>query len=286
MKTLQERIAKNVKRFDVCALLKLLYEIGYHKNDIYFESHQDTSSRSSLCENIIFSESHPKVRLILNVGLLSGNSPIPNFFKKKMDSGIIDAKLFTTYLHFFDHHLISNLLSMSMPDINNVFFSSWQETKNHYLKLLDLNSTSTLWHLFQACFPELKVEVLKAPKIFKKNSSLVILGTTRLGIDSFLGKKIVQTIPSFKIMLTGEETTTDMMIPWPIEIKARLKRMIFAILQRTHIHFRIIFIQKAGTDQARLNKSTQLGYCMLGKSSKSLRILLFSGYSKNLVLGK
>lgn len=285
MNTLQEQIAKNVKRFDVCSLLKLLYEMNYHKNDIYFESHTDCSSRSSLCEKIIFSESHPKVRLILNLGLLSGNSPLPNFFKKKMDTGAIDATLFTQYLHFFDHHLISNLLAMSMPDINNVFFSNWQETKNHYLKLLDLNSTSTLWHLFQACFPELKVEVLKAPKVFKKTSSSVMLGKTRLGIESFLGKKMVQTMPSFKIMLTGEETNTDLMIPWPIEIKSRLKRMIFTILQRTHIHFRIIFIQKEGIDQARLNKSTQLGYCMLGKSSNFLKILLFSGYSKNLGAG-
>lgn len=172
---------------------------------------------------------------------------------------------------------------MSMPDINDVFFSSWQATKGHYLKLLDLNSTSTLWHLFQACFPELKVEVLKAPKVFKKNSSSVMLGKTLLGIESFLGKKIVQTIPSFKIMLIGEETNTDLMVPWPIEINERLRRMIFSILQRTHIHFRLIYIQKEGIEPARLKTSTQLGYCRLGESLEPLKILLFSGYSKDLI---
>ena len=282
MNTILSRIAENIKRFDVCSLLRLLYELGYQRNDIYFESNNDWSSRNSLCESIIFSENDPKVRLILNLGLLSGNSPLPNFFKKKMDCGSIDPVLFTRYLNFFDHSLISNLLHMSMPDINNIFFSSWQETKSHYLKLLDLNSTSTLWHLFQRCFPELKVKVLKAPMMFKKNSSSVVLGKTRLGFESFLGKKIVQTIPSFKIMLYGEEMSTDLMVPWPLEIKNRLKRMIFSILQRTHIHFRLIYIQTDKKEIACLAASTQLGYCMLGKNSEPFKIILFSGYSKDL----
>lgn len=283
MNTILSRIAENIKRFDVCSLLRLLYELGYQRNDIYFESNNDWSSRNSLCESIIFSENDPKVRLILNLGLLSGNSPLPNFFKKKMDCGSIDPVLFTRYLNFFDHSLISNLLHMSMPDINNIFFSSWQETKSHYLKLLDLNSTSTLWHLFQRCFPELKVKVLKAPMMFKKNSSSVVLGKTRLGFDSLLGKKIVQTIPSFKIMLYGEEMSTDLMVPWPLEIKNRLKRMIFSILQRTHIHFRLIYIQTDKKEIAGLTTSTQLGYCMLGKNNEPFKIILFSGYSKELV---
>jgi hypothetical protein len=284
MNLIQKRIEQNITHFDVCSLLELLYEMGYQSSDIYFESHSDCSSRSSLCEKIVFSESDPKVRLILNIGLLAGNSPLPNFFKKKMDTGSIDPILFTRYLNFFDHHLISNLLAMSMPDINNIFFSSWQETKGHYLKLLDLNSTSTLWHLFQVCFPELKIKVLKAPKVFKRNSSSIVLGKTLLGLESFLGKKIIQTTPSFKIMLTGEETNTDLMVPWPIAIKERLKRIIFPILQRTHIHFRIIFIQKDGIAYTRLKKNTQLGYCMLGKGVNPLKILLFSGYSKDLLL--
>lgn len=283
MDTVLSRIAENIKRFDVCSLLRLLYELGYQRSDIYFESNADWSSRNSLCESIIFSENDPKVRLILNLGLLSGNSPLPNFFKKKMDCGSIDPVLFTRYLNFFDHSLVSNLLHMSMPDINNIFFASWQETKSHYLKLLDLNSTSTLWHLFQRCFPELKVKVLKAPMMFKKNSSSVILGKTRLGFESFLGKKIVQTIPSFKIMLYGEEMSTDLMAPWPLEIRNRLKRMIFSILQRTHIHFRLSYIQTNKSEIARLANSTQLGYCMLGKNSEPFKIILFSGYSKDLI---
>ena len=76
--------------------------------------------------------------------------------------------------------------------------------------------------------------------------------------------------------------TLELQIPWPLEIKARLKRMIFSILQRTHIHFRVNFILRNGKEVARLAKSTKLGYCMIGESKGSLNLLLFSGYSKDL----
>lgn len=283
MNSIQFRISDNIKRFDICSLIRLLYEIGYKRKDIYFESNADNSSRPSLCEEIFFSENDPKVRIVVNLGLLSVNTPLPDFFKKKMDSGSIDPDLFSHYIKFFDHHLINNLLEMSMPDINNIFFSSWQLTKAYYLKLLDLNSTSTLWHLFQVCYPELKVKVVKAPRVIKKNSSSVILGKIRLGENSFLGKKIVQTIPSFKIMLTSDDSYTDMSVLWPIEIMIRFRKLIFSTLQRTHIHFRLIYIQTCSKGSAYLKKSTQLGYCMLGDSNEPLKIILFSGFSKDLI---
>lgn len=282
MESINKRIAKNIQRFDICSLLKLLKELGYQSEDIYFESCYETASPTALCQNIFFAESFPKVRIVLNLGLLSANSPLPNLFKRKMDSGSIDATLFQRFLSFFDHHAIKNLLSMSMPDINDIFFSSWKETKGHYLKLLDLNSTSTLWHLFQACFPELVINVIKAPRFFKQNSSSTTLGNTRLGVESFLGRKIVQSIPSFKIILISEESHTDSHVSWSLEIKDRLKKLVFDILQRTHIHFRVIFIIRNKKEIARLSPLTQLGYCMMGESNQSLKMLLFSGYSKDL----
>ena len=281
----KHKIKENIKRFDLCSLLRLLQEMGYQSQDIYFESNVDSSSKSSLCEEIVFSEVTPTVLIKINLGLLSGNSPLPDFFRKKMDSGSIDAILFTKYLHFFDHHIIRNLVQMSMPDMNDVFFSSWKTTENNYLKLLDLNSTSTLWHLFQITFPELMVKVVKAPRKFRENSSSVVLGSTRLGFDSFLGKKIIQTTPSFKCLLFGEETSTELQVPWPLEIMARLKSKIIAILQRTYIHFRIIFILRNRSEKTILSKFTQLGYSMLGENKKPLRILLFSGFARDMSFG-
>jgi hypothetical protein len=279
--TINERIAKEIKRFDICSLLKVLREIGYQGEDIYFESNSDLSSRSSLCEDIFFSENSPKVKIMLNLGLMSANSPMPHFFRKKMDSGSIDPVLFTRFLSFFDHHIIKNILLMSTPETNDTFFSSWQLTKSYYLKLLDLNSTSTLWHLFQTCFPELTVKIIKSPRVFRQNSSSTMLGSTRLGMESYLGKKIVQTIPSFKFILIANDAQTDLRQPWPLEVKERLKKMVFIFLQRAEIHFRVIFILRNNKEIARLSKDVHLGYCMIGESEEDLKLLLFSGYSKD-----
>ena len=278
---IEKRIAQNIKRFDICSLLKLLQEHGYGADDIYFQSNSDLSSRPALCENIFFSETLPRVTIIINIGLLSSNSPLPNFFRKKMDSGSIDPVLFTRYLSFFDHHIIKNLLVMSMPDIYDIFFN-WRETQSHYLKMLDLNSTSTLWHLFQICFPELIVKVVKFPRMIKEKSSSIMLGASRLGGDSFLGKKLEQAIPSFKFTLIGEETLTDLLVPWPVEVKRRLKNIIFPLLQRTSIHFRVSLMIRNNKDVAHLSSLSYLGYSRIGENKLPMQLLLFSGNSTDL----
>lgn len=282
LEILQQRIAQNIHRFDICALLKLLKALGYPTEEIYFESSGTLSSHTSLCQKITFSLEVPRVKITLHLGLLSANSPLPYFFRKKMDSGSISAALFTKFLSFFDHHILRNLLMMSIPEVHTLFFKDWRETKGYYLKLLDLNSTSTLWHLLQTCFPELSVKILKSPKVFKQNSSSTILGNTRLGKEAFLGKKLVQTIPSFKFILIGEHTHTSLNIPWPFEIKQRFRKIIYSFLNRTDIHFRLIFVLKNTHEKARLSSQMCLGYSTLGKGKEDLKLLLFSGYPHNL----
>lgn len=278
---IEKEIAKKIKSFDVCALLKLLLQKGYKMEDIYFESHADLSSRATLCENIRFSE-EGKVTLQLNLGLLSNNSPLPSFFRKKMDSGSIDSTLFANFIRYFDHGIIKNLLSVSMPDVNDLFFDSWPETQGHYLKLLDLSSTSTLWHLFELLFPELHVQVIKFPTLFKEQGSSIMLGRARLGLNAFLGKKIEQAIPSFKVILTGEDTLTEQLVPWPLEVKRRLKNLLYSILKRTSIHFRVSLLIKNNRDIAKLLPGCYLGYSRIGKNEVPLKLLLFIGDSKDL----
>jgi predicted component of type VI protein secretion system len=277
-----QSIAENIKRFDLCSLLKLLKELGYQEEDIFFQSSANLYSPVSLCEEIIFQDGMPKVTIVLNLGLLNGNSPLPNFFREKMEEGEIDASKLTKYIAFFDHHLIKNLLAVSLPDINQIFFSDWDETKMQYLKLLDLNSTSTLWHLFQTCFPELTIKVEKFPRLYKEKSSSIVLGKARLGDDAFLGRHIVQALPSYKFTLIGDEMLTDKLEPWPAEVKQRLKTVIFHMLQRTSLHIKVNFIIKNNREIAKLSDSSFLGYCRIGKNHHPLSLTLFSGYSRDL----
>nr|HNA61574.1 hypothetical protein [Rhabdochlamydiaceae bacterium] len=141
-----------------------------------------------------------------------------------------------------------------------------------------LNSTSTLWHLLQLSFPELKVEVHKFPRVLKVLSSSTILGATCIGRNSLLGKSQKLTISSFKIILTAENMDIPMNTPWPIEVKRRLKDLIFPKIHRMNIYTQIILVVKNCQDVAHLATTSRLGFRSLGKSQELIRLLLFAGY--------
>jgi hypothetical protein len=75
-----------------------------------------------------------------------------------------------------------------------------------------------------------------------------------------------------------------MQVPWPLEAKKRLKNVINALLERTSIHFRVALIIKNPDSSWSSSKRHfgYLGYCRIGKSKGPLRLLLFSGYAKDL----
>jgi hypothetical protein len=278
--TTQERIKENIQRFDIYALLKLLESLGYKAADIYFQSNPSLSSSSSICHDISFFEKeYPRIILTLNMGFFSNQSSLPSFFRKKMDEGSIDPVSFSKYLGFFDHYIIKTFLSMSMPEDNGWFFSDWKETIRHYLKFLALNSVSTLALLFQLCFPELRVAVMKFPRVISLQSSSITLGTTLLGKDSFLQKKKQLTISSLRVLLTTEEHLTELSVPWAFEIKKRMADLIFPLLEKINIYLQVDLIVEKVKESAHLSKTTHLGYCSIGIGSKPVKFTIFSDYS-------
>lgn len=277
--SIQEKIQEKIRQFDGPSLLKQLYSLGYTAKDFRFESNPSLASSISLFEAIFFSDkSYPKVTIVINLGLLTGNSPLPTYFRQKMDLGTIDVARFTQFLNFFDHHVILTTLGMSTPTENKAFFSDWNQTLKQYLSLLAINSTSTLWLFLQLCFPELKAEVYKFPRVIRKLSSSIVLGSSRLGREALLGKKQKLTLSSFKIVLTAEEMDNEFSTPWPVEIKRRLKEQIFPLIYRANIYTKVILVVKNCRDKAELSFRSYLGYRTLGTSQGAVKLLLFSGY--------
>ena len=280
--TAQERIKEQIERFDIFALFKLLESLGYKATDIYFQSNPSWSSASSICHDIIFLEkNYPKIILVLNIGLFSNQSSLPSLFRKKMDEGSIDAVSFSKYIGFFDHYLIKVFLGVSMPEGNGWFFADWNQTLRQYLTLLALNSVSTVTLLFQLCFPELKVTVVKFPRVISLQSSSFILGKISLGKDSFLQKNERLTISSLKVVLRGDEQTTELGVHWVLEIKKRLKALIFPLMDRVNVYLIVDLILENLREAASLSKSSYLSYSSLGISARPLRHRIFAGYPKD-----
>jgi hypothetical protein len=280
----QREIKRKICRFDLASLLNLLKHLGYQEKEIYFQANTSLSSPPSLCEDIWFSEQgYPRVTILINLGLLSGNSPLPNFFQKKMDTGSINPILFARYVNFFDHLMISTLLSVNMAENNHWFFTDWKTNLHQYLRLLALNSLSTLTFLFQICFPEIQVDGMKFPRIMNLQSASTIIGKCSLGKETFLGKNEKLTSSSLRIHLIIDALQADISIPWAFVINQRLKDLIFPLLERVHIYLQVILIVKNCKDAALLSGASHLGYCSLGSSHRSLKFLLFAGYPQDLL---
>lgn len=280
-KTLR-KIKQQIRNFDLCSLVRVLENIGFKRKDLYFETNMNTSSARSLCEDIFFSEEHPRVRIVLNRGLLSPHSPMPSYFRKYMETETINSDRFFRFLSFFNHHTIEEHLRMALPERNRTLFPNWRETRLHYLSLLGFTSISTVWHLIKSSFPDLSVEVMKNTRMVRLQSSTLILGRDRLGPNSFIGERLEQTLSSFRVIFSTEEEVSELETPWPIEINRRLHDWIFPLLKKTDIHLCVELRIQHKTGHMHLKTGHYLGLERIGQSDHPFQLLLFYGFVKDL----
>ena len=171
-----KKIQQKIRCFDLLALMKLLERLGFKQKDLYFISHYDHASSTSLCEDIMFFNESPRVRITLNLGLLSNHTPLPSFLLKWIEEEDLKPVSFLNFLNFFNNQLIHEFLRGLSPEKNPHFFSNWRETKYHYFSLLGFESISTLWLMIKNCFPELVISVKKNRRTIHLSSKTIILG--------------------------------------------------------------------------------------------------------------
>lgn len=277
---IRTKIAKNIKRFDLCALIKLLKSLGYQREHIVFEGNNSQVSHSNLCHEIKFDER--RVRIVVNIGLLGSSSSLPSFFQEMIEKDDINGEKFTSFLNFFNHHLVDAFIQMTLPEINEKLFSSWKQSQFHYLSLLGFESVSTLCFLMKICFPDLVVQVKKNPQEMKLHTSSLVLGRDSLGAGSYLGNRFKQTLSSFKITFSTDNELSEIGTPWPVEINKRLIELIFPILKKTDLHLSIVLKIKDKCNYLTLGSKSYLGFDRIWKSSHPFQLLLFYGLIKDL----
>ncbi len=280
MTDLERKVQKRVHEFDLISLLRLLMSMGYGPQEVRFMSHNSICSQAGLIHGIRFSpEPVKEVVITLNLGLLSAQSPLPTYFRKKMDSEISESRAFVDFIGFFDHHLIRDYICNIYPEINRFFFPSWELTKRRYLHILDLKSCSSLHWLFQAVFPEIGVQMVKALLSRDLQTIPVSLGKSALGSDAVFGRKARVPIHGRRITLYSEDENTATQVPWPREIKNRLESLVFPLLRPVGINLEIYLVLKSQKRWARLHRETYLGYDRIRDSGESYRrIRIFRGY--------
>ena len=80
MTSIEAKIVQFIWRFDPKSILILLTYLGYDLDEILFCSHFTYSSQSRLIEQIEFKKNPKKVIITLNLGLLGGQSLLPDYF--------------------------------------------------------------------------------------------------------------------------------------------------------------------------------------------------------------
>lgn len=279
MTLLETRIVKNIWRFDPISLLKLLAHLGYDMDEILFCSTFGACSQSRLLESIEFRSSPRKVVITLNLGLLGGQSVLPNYLFKQVHNNTIDAQRFAEFFGYFDDRLLRRFLLAIYPEFDETVFQNWETRKKSALYTLRLDSITTLHWLTQLVFPELQVRVEKVALQRSIDLGAPILGKSRLGYRTVFGKIKKLPVPGKRITLITDEDNFTSDQPWPHEIERRLQKLIFPVLQGVDLHLEIWLMIRTQGSYLGLKQNSYLGYeNLLSDKLQFRRIRIFSGH--------
>lgn len=275
-------MAKRIHTFDLKSLLQLLAAMGWRPEEILLTSHYSNTSQDGLIHAIEFLKDPVRqVHIILNMGLLSAQSPLPTYFFKKIEEAV-DTQRFVEFLGYFDHVMLSNYVRAIYPELDPAVFGDWDRTKRRYVYFLNLKANATLHWLFQSIFPELSVRVDKATLQRGVSAQPLRLGSAQLGGDAVFGKKTTIPVNGRRVTLTSEQEQSDSGQPWPRIIQQRLEEFVFPILREVGLDLEVTLVITSQRSWARLQQESYLGYDKVqGGDVPQRRITLFSGYIVN-----
>ena len=280
IKEIESKIQANKDKFDFISLLRLLNHIGYSNSRIRFRSYNSLVSQKGLIRKIEFKKKTEKrVVITLNFGLLGPQTPIPSYFQKMIDSGIMDVNAFFQFINFFDHPLIEDFLQYAIPERNIKLFPDWEKMKLNYINMLDLKSVTTVYWFLSLYFPELELRVDKMANKREITTTPFILGNAILGDTSTFGDKTIIYAEGIKVTFFSEEEVNNQNVSWPMEIKKRLKHRVFPIFSLVGMDIKVMLVIKFQNTWAKLQPNSYLGYDKIQGGRNQLRVIkVYNGY--------
>ncbi len=274
------KIQSKKDEFDFISLWRLLNYLGYANNRIRFKSYNSLVSQNSLIRKLSFDgQDEKKVVITLNLGLLGPQTPLPSYFQKMIDDGTMDVGQFFQFINFFDHPLIENFIQSAIPERNTKLFPDWERTKRNFIKMLDLKSVSTVHWFLSLYFPELSLRVDKIANKRKITTRPFILGRAILGDTSTFGSGTTISTQGLKVTFFIEDESIHQNIPWPKEIKNRLKEWVFPVFSTVGMDIQVILIIKYQSSWAKLQSDSYLGYDKIRGGKNPLRVIrIYNGY--------
>lgn len=275
----REALQRAAPRFDLAALLDVLQHLGIPESQIELRSFATTTHQPALIRAIEFLEDPPRVRVLLNIGLMSAPGPLPSYFLKVM--GQQRGESLEDFIAFFDHWLLRDLVASLYPERDRRLFPDFDETRGRLLQILAQRSPSTLHWLFQRAFPELQPVVRRTVHQRAILTSGVRLGRAALGEGCTFGGETHTPMAGVDIYLLSDEASSSTGADWGIEARRRLHAQVLPLLSGCGLlaNIWLLIVEKDGV--ARLSDDRYLGHDPLGldlaEPGRTQAILLHSG---------
>ena len=277
----QDRVRQRARSFELKPLVELLVAHGYRYEQLLFESNREGGA-SSLVHAIEFRAGGAEVLITINLGLLGDNTLLPGYFLREIEHSP-DPQRFYDFIRFFDHQLICNYVHASWPEDDPNVYGDYTLLCNAVLKLVGLDSVSSVHWLIQSAFPELGVRVTRGAFPSATSSHACRTGQSRLDGSSVIGRVYETEAQGFLIELVTDEEAYDRKRNWAAVVRARLHERCLPVLAPFLLPLRVVLTVLSHASWAHLEGASAqttgyLGYDrMKDKTDSQHSVVIWSG---------
>jgi hypothetical protein len=262
----ERRIAKQIRKFDVSALLLLLDELAGESEPyvVHRAGHPASTPQPSWLQTIEFEteDARRTARIAANLGLSSCRSPLPDYLRGlTLDPDVRDP--LGELLSLLDDRLLERRLASYRPEGDPGIFPDWAGTKRDMLSLGALRSPAALCWLFRAIYPELRVTVERMSQDHSMPAPDARLGTASLGAAAISGRAVVP-VRALEVRIACQDrlsplqTTAGIQRHWAAVALERLHAHVFPVLRGAGVHLTVWLLVLDEGARARIQSPTRI----------------------------
>lgn len=270
--TLEEKISRRAKDFDLGSLVSLL-RAEFPQRALRFRSQPSMAAAPSAIHCVEFRLD--SVIITLNLGLFSSTTPIPSYFNEWL-SGPNPVRGLEAILCVLDDRLLRDRSDTQVVAKSPRLLPQATSLRRNLFQLARPASPATLRWLFARVFPELGISVCRAGVHRALSIDELRLGYARLGHTAMGGAADILT-PGYDVFLATDESTTWHGEPWPREARRRLEQRVFPALAETAVHLRILLFDFEGSARLSLIRGSTFGFDPLERARSPHVTLLHQG---------
>ncbi|HEY6880497.1 MAG TPA: hypothetical protein VI299_20880 [Polyangiales bacterium] len=246
----QERVRERARAFALGPLIDLLLAHGYRREQLLFESNREGGA-TSLVHAIEFREGGAEVLITVNLGLLGDNTLLPSYMLREVEQSR-DPQRFYDFIRFFDHRLIENYVRASWPEHDPNVYGDYGLLCTAVLKLVGLDSVSSVHWFMQNAFPELAVRVTRGAFTSSTSSHSCRAGISLLDGSSVIGREYETEAQGFLVDLVTDEEAYDRNHNWAAVVRSRLNERCLPVLAPFRLPLRVVLTVLSHASWARL----------------------------------